>query len=264
MTDNDIETAQSEEVSRALHFEWLLPVLIKPRKTLVQILQKQNAVWLAPMLVLTVLVLVAVLIAAPIRQAQAQGQSGAVPPNFQYMTTEEQAQFQQGMQVSSGPVFTSVLPAISALCGVWIPWVLLGSLLHLSLTLAGSRANSTATFNLAAWAAVPTGLRAIVQAVFMLSTHQLIASPGLSGFIAPNSGRLMLILSSVLARVDIYFLWMVVLILIGVVPMTGIPRLKARLISVFIMLLLLGLEALPSFVMGLLGNLGSIQPMFFF
>lgn len=264
MTDIDIESAPGEDSSRALHFEWLLLVLVKPRKTLVQILQKQNAVWLAPMLVLTALALISVLIAAPIRQAQAQGQSAAVPPNFEYMTTEEQAQFQQGMQVSAGPVFTSILPAISALCGVWIPWVLLGSLLHLSLTLAGSRANSTATFNLAAWAGIPTGIRAIVQSISMLATHQLITSPGLSGFIAPNSGRLMLILSSVLARVDIYFLWMVVLILIGVVPMTGIPRLKARMISGFVLLLLLGLEALPSFVMGLLGSLGSIQPMFFF
>ena len=61
-------------------------------------------------------------------------------------------------------------------------------MLHLSLTLTGSRAHSVRSYNLVAWTMLPLAVRQVVQIGAMLFTHSLISASGLSGFVTVSGG----------------------------------------------------------------------------
>jgi hypothetical protein len=148
--------------------------------------------------------------------------------------------------------------------GLWVSWFLLGSILHLALTLAGSRGTNTAALNLTGWAMLPLGPRMIVQMAVVLINKQLIAGQGLSGFIASDATGFLLYLRSMLGFVDIYFLWMVALLLIGAAIISGMQRGKTWDTVQFAVLILLALQALPGFIGGQLGGLSGAGRGFFF
>ena len=185
-----------------------------------------------------------------------------LPPDFQYYSPEQQAQFQQAMAATSSPVFLYVFPALVALSRVWIGWLLVGGLLHLVMTLLGGRGDTGAAMNLVAWAALPFALRDIVRIIAMLASQQLIASPGLSGFAPASEGFGPLFLVGLLGSVDIYLIWYSLLLVLGVRLGNGISRVKA-LSAVFLILILIfsAQAALVAFA-GQLGGLTIIRPFF--
>lgn len=263
----EAELNSSEELEevrpRRLRFDWLLPVFFRPGRTMKAITTQESGVWLAPLIILSILALVLTLAGGPARAAASQAQAGGeLPPDFQYWSPEQQEQYFQSQQNRSSPVVIYVLPALGALAGVWIGWVLLGSILHLGLTLVGSRGSNISALNLAAWASMPFAIRFIVQTVWLLTTRQLIQAPGISGFIAADAAGFQAFLRSMLAHVDLYTLWMIVLLLVGVVPLTGLGKGKAWLAVIVSVLVLLAIQALPAFIAAQLSGLNPTR-MFF-
>ena len=245
-----------------LQLNWLLPALLKPRAAFAEIAAQGRPVWLTPMLVLTLTALLVVVVAGPIRAAAAQsGQT--LPDNFQFLTPEQQAQYFQTQAALTGPVFVYVFPALLALLRVWFGWLVMGGLLHLVLTLFGGRGSAAAALNLVAWASLPFAVRDLVRAVVMQSSHQLIASPGLAGFAPAAAGWAAATASEALARVDIYGLWYLVLLIIGARAMGGLklgPAMGAVLIAAIIALLL---GILPGAAASQLSGLTVVRPFFF-
>jgi len=246
MAETDLDTLTAPP-ARRLHFEWLLPLLVRPRRTLAQILAVDGRTWQAPLLVLTLLVILTVAAAGPARQA-ALSVPTELPQDFQYYSPEQQAQYQQGLAAQASFFSIYGLPVLGALVSLWLSWFLLGSLLHLSLTLAGSRSSSAAAMNLAGWASLPLGVRSLVQGLAALFTHQVVAHPGLSGFFTPGAGRLQTGLSELFARVDLYLIWQIVLILLGTTLISGLPRKKGWAAALFAVLIILVLQAVPGFL----------------
>jgi hypothetical protein len=238
-------------------FRFILPVLLRPARGLKEIATREKAFWLVPLLVLSLAALLSVLVAGPIRGQLSQG-GGALPPDFQYYTPEQQQQFTQAQQTSSSPLFTYVFPATGLLAGIWLSWALLGGMLYLGLTLAGSRSSSVKALNLAGWAGLPFAVRYLLQAGYILFTRNLISAQGISGFSPPGS-----FLSALLSQVDIYLVWQVVLLFIGVPLIASITRRKAWLVTAVVLVLLLCLASLPAFAVSKLGGVGPVQPFFF-
>jgi Zn-dependent alcohol dehydrogenase len=76
--------------------------------------------------------------------------------------------------------------------------------------------------NVVAWASLPFALRDLLRIVFMLSTGHAILSPGLSGFVSTPG-----FLAELLARLDIFLIWNVVLLALGLGITDSLPRGKA-------------------------------------
>jgi hypothetical protein len=150
-----------------------------------------------------------------------------------------------------------VMPMIGSLTGLWVGWLLLAALLHFGSTLLGGRGSMQSALSIVAWASLPFAVRDILRIIFMLSAGHAIISPGLSGF-ASASG----FVSQLLARVDIFLIWQVILLVIGLSVTDSLPRSKAVAGVVGVMLLVLlaqaGLGALTS---GLGGT--AVQRPFF-
>jgi Yip1 domain len=247
-----IPSQNTENGARRFHFEWLLPIFFRPKKTIQTVIEQEKSVWLTPLLIISALVILAGLVAGPIRR-EAIISGTSTPINFQYYTVDQQAQFKSAQATQTSALFTYIFPTVGTLLGIWISWFILSIILHLSLTLAGSRTSSAHSFNLVAWTMMPLGVRQIVQLLAMLVTHTVISSPGLSGFVTGSGGAAYL--AGVLAQIDLYFIWQICLLLYGVLPLSKLTRSKAWSATAFSLLILILLAALPKLFTSLLSGI---------
>lgn len=241
---------------------WLLNIWFKPRRILSEICSQEKAVWLVPLLILSGLQIIKSVIEGPLKSAAALAAQTVPSPEMSYLTPEEMAKIQQGAAMTNGPVFTVLFPALAAIIGIWLSWIILGSILHLGLTLAGNRNNTLASLNLASWSAMPIVIRLVVQIIATLLTKQVISQPGLAGFITP-SGGISIYFSAVLGLVDLYIVWQVILLTIGARQMGNITLSKAVICVLICVFLVLLLQAIPGTVSQLVSGMSFSRPFFF-
>lgn len=253
-----------ETARRKRFFSWLVTVFVRPGKAMREIASEDRSVWWLPMLLLTVLTLASVLVAGPLRKEKALNAQIQTPDSFQWMTPEQQEQYMQAQKSGAELPKTHIFPAIGSLVGLWLGWFLLGALLHLILTMLGSRSTNNTIYNIAAWASMPIAIRLIVQIVAMLTTHQLISSPGVSGFLPVDVKGALVFARILLTLVDFYLIWQFILLLVGAFSTSGLTRGKAFSGVLISVLLLLGLSALPGFLAAQLSGLNVSQSFFFF
>jgi hypothetical protein len=260
MTTEEL-TTQPETHGR-FQFNWLAGVLFRPRQGMAQVAAQTGRVWLTPMLVLTLSALGRVLVEGWLKQQAALMGEIQYPPDFQYYSPEMQAQFMQAQQATQSPVFLYVFPALIALLSVWVGWMLVSGLLHLVFTMLGGRGDTGSAFNLVAWGGLPFAIRDVVRLAAMLASKQLIQSPGLAGFATPGAQGFAAFIAALLAFVDIYLLWHILLLIVGVRAGNGLPAGKAAGGVLFTILLVVGLQALINFGIAQLGALTVVRPFF--
>jgi hypothetical protein len=260
---SESENVPAVERQRHWRFDWVLPTLFRPRKTIPQIVGRAFSNWQVPILLLLAAALLEVFAAGNVRRAAAAAGEITLPPGFEYYSPEQQAQFMQASSATSSPAFLYVLPGLAAITKVLLLWLLVGGILHLVLTLLGGRGDTGAVMNLVAWASLPLVIRSLVRAASIFSTGQLIVSPGLSGLAAADGGSWSLFQIALLSLVDIYLIWYVALLLIGVRASTGLPWGKV-IGGVFLTVLLVLLaQALLKFGISKLSDLTIVRPFLF-
>lgn len=255
-------TMPSLDTQRRWRFDWVLPLLFQPRRALTAVAAAETAVWQTPLAILVVTGLVRTLVAGGIKQAAAAMGQIQFPPGWEYYTPEQQAQFQQAMTATSGPVFTYLLPAIMTILGIYLGWLLLGWVLHLLLTLFGGRGSSQQTLNITAWALLPVAIRDIIRIVAMWNSGQLLTALGLSGFAPTGEGLMAVLLVSLLALVDLYLLWQIGLLALGSRLVANVSRLKGWVAVLIAILLGLVLRIVPALIAAQFSGLTVIRPFF--
>lgn len=243
---------------------WLFGILVRPAKTMRAVAAVEKGAWHIPMILLTVLTLAFVLVAGPLRLQAAQAAPAEPPESFEYMSPEQQQQYMEAQASAYGSTQTYVFPAVGGVLGLWLGFLVLGGLLHLILTMLGSRSTSATAFNIAAWASVPLALRLVVQIVYMLAAHRLIAAPGLSGFLAADLQGAAAFGRILLGMVDIYLLWQVLLLWMGASVSGGLARARSLGGVLAAVLLYVALAALPGFLAAQISGLNTQRPFFFF
>ncbi len=215
--------------------------------------------WQTPIAILTLTALIRTLVAGGIKQAAAATGQMQLPPGWEYYTPEQQAQFQQAMSATSGPVFTYLLPAIVAIVAVCLGWLVLGWILHLLLTLFGGRGSSLQALNVTAWALLPFAIRDILRIVAMWNEGQLLESLGLSGFAPDGTGTAAILVVSLLALVDLYLFWQLGLLALGSRLVANVSRLKAWGAVAIAITLMLALRAGPALIAAQFSDLVVIR-----
>ncbi len=236
--------------------------MFQPRKTFQSISTAKNS-WLTPMLVLSIAVLLSILASGWVQSKAAEAGVIPTPPDFQYWSQDQQAQYMQTYQQRQGPVFLYLLPALGNLTTIWLGLLILGGLLHLVITLLGGRGDTSASMNIIAWANIPLALRELVRAAYTLVSQKTITQPGLSGFVDTTPGGFSFFWSAILALIDIYLIWQIILMIVGVRTITGISRSKAVLGALIVIILVVVGQALISFGLSSLGSLSFTRPFFF-
>jgi hypothetical protein len=91
----------------------------------------------------------------------------------------------------------------------------------------------------------------VVEIIAVLTTLRLIEIAVLSSLIAANAEGFSVFLRGILANIDLYYVWHVILLLVGAVPLSGLSKSKANqatLNAAITMLLLYAVPALLSSV----------------
>jgi hypothetical protein len=248
---------------RRFHFRLVPTVLIRPRKAFGEIVRLDRPSWLTPLLILSVAALLPVLALGRVRQQAGAFGPDSLPPDFQYYSQEQQAQFMQALESTRSPTFLYLLPGVGAVATVWIGWLITGSVLHLVSTVLGGRSTSMSVLVVAAWAGLPFALRSIVRAGFILLAGRSIGGPGVSGFIASDATGLTLFVRQALATVDIYLVWHLVLLGLGLAALAGLTRGKVIASVAVTEVVALLVQAIPAAVTASLAGLTVIRPFMF-
>jgi hypothetical protein len=120
-----------------IKFDWLKLIFIQPKKTFQKILASESAVWLTPLLMLSIFAVIMALVASPIKR-DAIINSSSIPQDFEYYSVEQQSQYLANQTSKSSALFTFFLPVLGSLANLWLWWFLLSSILHLGNSIAGS------------------------------------------------------------------------------------------------------------------------------
>ena len=258
MTDTTyIEHAKDKKYS-------LVPdVFFHPHRAFHRISSYTSSTWQIPLIILSLFVLINVLAIGRLKTQAAQMGEITYPPDFQYYSPEQQAQYLQAIQSTQGPVFMYVLPAITSLLGVWFTWLILGGLLHLVTTLLGGRGNTAQSMNIVGWSSLALALRELVQIIYILTAQKTINNPGLSGFSLGGESGLALYTSQILQYIDIYLIWQMLLVILGVRYSTSLNKSKAVMGVLISFLILILLRSAASYLFSTLGNLEITRPFFF-
>ena len=249
--------------NKRLYFEWVPEVIFHPRRAFQHIASSTTAVWITPLLILSCLVLINTLVAGRLKSQAALTGEITYPPDYQYYTPEQQAQYTQSLQSTQGPVFVYVLPGIASLLGIWVGWLILGGILHLVTTMLGGRGSTAISMNIVAWGTLPIAIRVLVQILFMLVSKTLISSPGLSGFSPTGDSGWILFVSQFTKLIDIYVIWQVILLIIGIRVSTALSAAKSSSGVILTVVIILALQAGLSYLGSLLSNLTITRPFFF-
>ncbi|MCC6500141.1 MAG: YIP1 family protein [Anaerolineales bacterium] len=231
------DTVTPEPKTRRFDFPRLLSVLIRPSEAFSPMSSDKQGTWLTPMLALTLSAILVALVSGYIKTQAALGGPAELPPDWEFWTPEMQQSFLDAQQTAQGPVVNYVLPILGALVVLWLGWVVFSGIMRLVSTLLGGRGSMQSALNVVGWASVPFILRDVLRALFMLATSHAIASPGLSGFVETG------FLSHFLARTDIFFVWNIVLLGIGFAVVDGLPKGKALVGALAVVILLAVLQS---------------------
>ncbi|GAB4482924.1 MAG: hypothetical protein OHK0031_05820 [Anaerolineales bacterium] len=230
--------------------------LIHPSATLQTFGAELPRRWLAPMLLLS-LSLVARLILTGRLQLRLAGMGAApLPPDWQFWTPEMQANYTQAMQATQGPTFVYIIPIVLGLGSLWLGWLAFSGLLHLASTLLGGRGSMGSALNITAWTSLPFVLRDGLRIIFMLITRLPIAQAGLSGF-SEN-----LFLGQILALVDVFLLWNLILLWLGLRAADSLTAPKAFFGALGVTLLSLLTQAALAAAAASLSGMMITRPFF--
>ncbi len=218
-----------------------------------------KAIWQWPMLIVSLTLLLRVIVAGAVRARLAAMGQPTLPPDWEWWTPEMQSNYMQAVQVTQGPAFVYIIPAVTGLIGLWSRWFVVGGLLHLASTLLGGRGSVRSALGLASWALLPFAIRDLLQVGYMLLTKHPIASPGLSGFVVATEGGA-LFLAQILKQTDLFLLWCLILLATGLRCADGLNRVKAWVSVLAVVMLVLAVQASLGMLGARLSNMIIFRP----
>ena len=244
---------------------WGLPrllwgMIVRPRVTLEYLRDREGRTWWIPVLLGVLLTALPIVVAAPAttRQAVLVAQEQWGERQRAEMPAEEQAQIES---IAASPLLIVVFPAVGSVVGRVVGWLAWAGALYLAGMALGGRSTFGQMFRTVVWTWLPYVLRGLLQTVYILVSGQLIANPGLSGFIQSNypAGETALVppslgqtvLQALLGQVDLFLFWNLILLVIGVMVVARLPRRKAALVTLGVWLLLTALSLIPAIAGGL-------------
>jgi len=258
-----VEKQNKEKKPRKGYLKWLFQMFYKPRATLTKVAAEDVSNKRVPLIFISVLVVLAVLIAAPVKTQQLQ-MGATQPEDFQWWSEEQQQQYLEAQANQLSPIFIILFPALSGILGYLVFSMLMASILYLALTLAGSRAPRLKIGNLVAWAMVPFGLRELVKFFVVGASKLLVENPGLSNLIDAKAVGLNAYLRGILGSIDLYWLLFLVFLILGAILISGLKKNKAIFTTIIAVVIMLLLQGIPSLLSSLLGGLDAGGANFYF
>jgi hypothetical protein len=247
-----VESVQDEKNTNLLS---ILPGMIdKPKVSFQAIMSWRSAwAWITPLLIVLVCMAVMMVVQAPYTAEMAKQQ---MEERLLSMSPSEAEAVRAQMETfSSQPVMlaTSLGGAIVMLLG---GLALQAAILYFGSIILGGETLFGSMFKVSVWSRLPYAVSYLALAVYMLVARQMVQYPGLSALVA--SGDLTEDsanpLVSLLGVTDLFWLWHLWLVLVGVGVVARFTRGKSMVLTILYAILMLALTVLPSLLFGGMGG----------
>lgn len=226
----EIDEAEQNQLSP---IETLVGVLIRPKATFERMRDAARGHWWV-VAVLAVLALVLLAVATvPIEAEAARGALQAQQETSD--TTQQLSEAQQAQMEQMQNIFTSqaVLGAINVFFGIFglaIGYLVRAGFVFLLGLALGGRASFKQVWRMTVWTTLPEVLRTVVSAIVTFATGSPSAS-GLSYMLTGEEVRALPYLATFLQGIDVYLVWSLVLLAIGLLVTSQLSRGKSALVT---------------------------------
>ena len=243
----------------------LKDLVIHPEQTFTQLKSAgKRTCWIAAIVIVVLCTLP--LIAQRLTGAGSQAALSGTPDKFSAVASSPDAMMMEseamGASASTGP---GIFAIVGVVLGTALTWLIWAGGLHLASVFLGRSNGFKQMLKLPVWAWIPYALRGILQTLYVVLTRSPVVNAGLSGFvidkateqlIPPGPGSLAL--ASVLGHIDVFQLWTLLLISVGLTAFTEIPRKKALIATLIIWAALLLVSAIAAIVGGMFSQLTTM------
>ena len=221
----------------------LTGVLLWPRRTFERLREAERGHWwLVFVLALIVLVfntVATVPVQVAVQQAvfeEQMGQLGDLPP-------EQQAQIEQTQRIFSSTAMLSAIGTLTGIVGLVLGYAVRAGVLFLLGLALGGHASFKQVWRMAVWATLPLVIGNLVGAVVVLATGQFPAAGLTYIYTDAELASVSPIVQSILGSIDLYVVWSLVLIAVGMAATARLSRAKSAGVAAAFWLLGTGLSA---------------------
>jgi hypothetical protein len=231
-------------------WQLLFGIVDRPAATLSAVLARRKW-WMAVLPLMIVFVGLAVLLAARaphlVELARQQMQR-----QLDSMSAEQAKQAGGAMDTFTSLPFILGAGLVTGLLALVIGVVAQAAVLYFGALITGGEVNFGQVFTMSAWTRLPSAVGDLVQAGFTLAAGRAIDYPGLSTLMATGDlmkdGRSPLY--SLLSGIDLFWLWHLLLVAVGLSVVARFGRVKATALTLVYAALSLALVVLPSLLFG--------------
>ncbi len=207
-------------------------ILVHPVHTLTYLRDLPQRTWLAPAMLAVLLVLAQSLVTVPVANRAASAQ---LREQLAQMQVEEGAQIEGPMDRRPNLVPRVATMLAGELIILWVRWLVRSGAIHLISLGLGGRNRFHQVFSMVVWTWVPLLIRSLLRTLNIALSGTLPAHQGLAAYLAAlgqslPTGASHTLLSS--TQLDIFVLWNLMLLALGVLIITGLPKGKALFVTV--------------------------------
>ena len=257
----DNSTPPTQKELNQIDIHRLVRFFRNPGQVFKQIASQGRPAWLFPMLLLSLGLFLRVFVTGFLKSRAAALGEVILPPDWEWWSPDMQNNFLQGIQTTQGPAFVYIIPVLTGLVGLWVGWPILSSMLHLFSTLLGGRGSQSSTLNVVAWSSLPFAVRDLLRVAYMLFVKHEIISPGLSGFV--GSPRAAGFLGNLLKHTDLFLIWHILLLVIGLNHIDSLTKSKTWLAVLVVLLISLLAQATMGSIFSSLNGSVISRPFYF-
>jgi hypothetical protein len=243
-----VDSASSIQVPPV--WQLLFGIIDRPTATFKAVLARRKWwMWAVPIVVVLVCMSAMLVVRAPydaeIADQQIQRQLATMPPDQAEAARASMETFTSLPFRLATTVITGILLLLIGLLGQ-------AAILYFGALVAGGEVDFGPVFTMSAWTRLPVAINFLVQAGFILIAKRSIQAPGLSTLVA--TGDLIKDarnpLFTLLGRIEPFWLWHLLLVVLGLAVVARFSRKKAMVVTVIYVAISLAINVLPSVLFG--------------
>jgi len=227
-------------------WQLLVSIIDRPAATMSYVGKKPGWAWLTPALLVLVGLAVFSVVAAPLTSElalrQAQQQMAGLPPQ-----QAEQAAAQ--VEKFTSPTVMAVSGTVGGLVALAVIWLVAAGVLYFLGLVAGGEASFAQSFAILAWSWLPYSLRNLILAAYVAYSGKMI-NQGLSFLVATgdqikDAANWLYVL---LSQFDLFYLWHLVLVIVGLVAVGRLSKVKATIVGLIYLAVTTALILAPALI----------------
>jgi hypothetical protein len=247
-------TASVEKQDSRLIWGLLISIIDKPRDTFAYLVANTRLKWILPLLLMLIVLIVSVWITVPFSSELAE-KSTTQQLNQAGLSPEQAEQAMAQSATFRSPMFLGIMGSVFGSIFIIISWVAAAAYFYFASLITGAELKFGSVFNIVAWSNLPKVLQTLVQAILVAVTGNFPMYTGLaalqvSGDVLKDAANPMI---GLLSFVDIFWIWHIILLVIGLAVATKFSRLKTFLIVLVYVAASIGLGVISNLIAGLSG-----------